>query len=122
MKKTIIYFKLSSLLLFFTGMINAQCPSVTINPLSQTVTCNGPPVTFTAIISPTTNITAQWFGSGGVLLNVSNTSPSSVFITTPGTYTFLATDNTSSCTTTQTVNVAGGSTIPTLSLSGIAGN
>lgn len=99
----------------------AQCPSVTVTPVSQTYTCNAAPVTFTAVFSPTANISARWIGPGGSPIMLSNASPLIFSTSNPGTYTFEATNNLSSCVTTQTVSVIAGASVPSFSVISISG-
>jgi hypothetical protein len=105
MKK--LFFVLISLSL--ANFSKAQCPSVTVSPISKTLTCNGAPATFTANFSPTTNVTGVWLGPGGSVVNTTSTSPSVLQTSNPGTYTFMATNNT--CTTSQTIVVVKSNTI-----------
>lgn len=111
MKKIITY-----VLLFTFHLIKSQCPSVTLTPISQTLICNGAPLTFSAIFSPTTNVTGKWIGPGGSQVSTSGVSPLTITTSNPGTYTFEAIHNISNCVTTQTVSVISSTIVPSMSV------
>lgn len=98
-----------------------SAPSVTVTPITQAISCNSASANFTAMCTPTTNITGQWFDpsnapigslSGStVLLNASN----------PGIYTVVFVDVSSGCSTSQTVSVTAPSTVPTMTVNNLNG-
>lgn len=104
-----IYILLVLQIIWMTSV--AQCPSVTVTPITQTVTCGGPILTFTAFFTPTTNVAGVWIGPGNSLVNVSLSTPVTLQTSNPGTYTFMATNLTSSCVTAQTVTAVRQMTI-----------
>lgn len=118
MKK--IYFLIIAIA--FSLFAKGQCPTVTITVLSKTLTCNGPAATFTANFSPTINMQGIWLAPGGVIVNTTTTSPSILTANSPGTYTFIVTNNTTSCSVSQTVMaVRANSTIPTMTVGSVFG-
>jgi hypothetical protein len=117
MKKSIYLFIFLNV--FF--LVRSQCPSVTVSPISKTLTCSGAPVTFTASFTPATNISGVWYGPGGSVVDVTSSSPSIMQTANPGTYTFVATDLLSTCATSQTVAVLANSVIPTMSITAANG-
>ena len=69
--------------------------------------------------STNTNVSYLWGGPGGGILNGATTS--SPTIGTVGTYTLLVTDNTSSCSVTQTISVANSSVLAQFIASPVTG-
>lgn len=96
---------------------NAQCPTVTVAPITRTMVCNGAPASFTAAFSPTTNVTGFWTDGTAIMGGPSSTSPSVFYAAAPGTYSFIATNNTNSCVTIQTVVVVSNTIVPTMTVS-----
>ena len=107
--------------ILISTFINAQCPTITVTPISGTITCNGAPAIFNAQFSPTLNVSAKWIGNGGTPIVFSNTSPVTINISNPGTYTFVTTNNTNSCSTTQTVSVISSSIVPSMTINPVNG-
>ncbi len=80
--------------------------------VSGPITCNGPAVTATAVVTPPGNLYFYtWFSNGQVLSN----SPL-LTVTQPGTYFVLVTDSLQTCTSIDTVVVTGDSGIPTVNI------
>lgn len=101
---------------FLCYLIKSQCPSVTVTPISQSLLCNGSSLTFTAIFTPSINVTGKWIGPGGSQVIVSGVSPVVLNTSNPGTYTFQAINNVSSCITTQTMSVISSTIVPSMSV------
>lgn len=101
---------------FLCYLIKSQCPSVTVTPISQSLLCNGSSLTFTAIFTPSINVTGKWIGPGGSQVIVSGVSPVVLNTSNPGTYTFQAIHNVSSCITTQTMSVISSTIVPSMSV------
>lgn len=112
MKNLITSSKIAFLILSIAGIAKAQCPTITITPVSATLACATTPVTFTANTTPSTNVSYMWTQPGG------NTPLAGQYCTpgAPGIYTFSATHNISGCTTTQTVQVYSNGCIPNVSV------
>ncbi|MES2681299.1 MAG: gliding motility-associated C-terminal domain-containing protein [Bacteroidota bacterium] len=90
--------------------VNTVVPQMSVNPVNQSINC-GPGVVATATgvaISPTTNVSHQWFGPDGVL---NPPSGGQVSIYNPGingsngTSTLVITDLINGCTASRTVQV-----------------
>jgi hypothetical protein len=108
-------------LFLISFLMRSQCPTATLVPFTSTITCNGAAATFTAVYSPTPNVTYQWLNPGGSVASTGAGSPAIFSVASPGTYSFLVTDNTSSCTVTQTFAVLSGTTTPSITVNAISG-
>jgi len=100
---------------------NTVAPTVTVSPLIGTLICNGPPVTFTAVSSPTTNVTGYWINPGGSLYNSPVASPVVLSAKSMGTYSVVFVNGSNGCATSNTVSVIGSTVIPTMSVSSSMG-
>jgi len=99
-----------------TIVSNTISPTVTVTPVTKTITCNGAPATFTASSSTTVNVTGQWFGAFGVAAGPASASPVIGSFNAPGTYTAVFTNVANGCTNSQTIAVIGSTVIPTMSI------
>lgn len=95
---------------------NTTAPTITVNPTSANILCNGAPVTFTATSSTTLNVVGQWFGPPGVPLTGVSSTPLLMTCNAPGTYTVIFTNVSTGCSNTQTVSVTSNSQVPTMSV------
>ncbi len=102
--------------------VNTVAPVTSVSPVNQNINC-GPGVVATATsmaISPTTNVTHQWFGPDGVY-NVPTGGQVSIYYPgingSNGTSTVVVTDLINGCTTTKTVQVVStGGNYPSFSI------
>lgn len=95
---------------------NTTIPTITVTPISRTLTCNGAPATFTALSSTTVNVVGQWYGAAGGATGPVSASPVIGSFNAPGTYTAVFTNVATGCTNSQTVAVIGSTVIPTMSI------
>jgi gliding motility-associated-like protein len=95
---------------------NTAVPGVTVNPIGGTLTCGGPPVTFTAISSSTTNIVGQWYDAAGNSVGPISSTPLLYAATAPGTYSVAFTNSITGCVSSQTVSVAANTIVPTMTI------
>ncbi|MBN8694129.1 MAG: gliding motility-associated C-terminal domain-containing protein [Bacteroidetes bacterium] len=95
---------------------NTAVPTVSVNPITGNLTCNGAPATFTATSSTTVNIVGQWFAPPGVPVGGLSSTPLVGAFNAPGTYTVVFTNVANGCSNSQTVSVTSNSTIPTMSV------
>lgn len=99
------------------GIISSTLvPSVTVTPISRTITCNGAPATFTAITNTTVNITGVWQAPGNSISSGPSIMPLMLNAGSPGTYTATFTNLINGCSSSQTVAVVANTTIPTMSV------
>jgi gliding motility-associated-like protein len=101
---------------------NTTAPSVTVSPISQTLTCNGGCKTFTATTSSTTNIVGQWFDPSTAPIGPVSGTPLIMCANSPGTYTVVFTNLITGCTSSQTVFVAANITIPSITITPVTSN
>lgn len=99
-----------------TIIANTVAPTVTVTPISRTLTCNGAPVTFTALTSTTVNVVGQWFGASGGATGPSSIAPVIGSFNSPGTYTAVFKNTVTGCSNSQTVSVTSSSVVPTMSV------
>lgn len=111
-------------LLFILSIANiySQCPSITLSSSSNSLSCNGPAVTLTAVFSPSNNTIGKWIGPQGAPMLSSSVSPVIVTTGNPETYTFVATNTLTSCSTQQTISITSSSIIPSVYISPAWGN
>ncbi len=90
--------------------VNTVIPQSSVAPVNQSINC-GPGVVATATgvaISPTTNVSHQWFGPDGII-NPSSGGQVSIYYPgingANGTSTFVLTDLINGCSTTKTIQV-----------------
>lgn len=95
---------------------NTAVPSVTVTPVTRTITCNGAPATFTAITTTTTNITGVWLDPGATIVSGPSATPLLLSAGAPGTYTVVFTNVANGCSSSQTVAVIANTTVPTMSV------
>lgn len=100
----------------------SQCTSITLSSSSNSLTCNGPAVTLTAVFSPTNNTVGKWIGPQGAPMLSSSVSPVVVATGNPETYTFVATNTLTSCSTQQTISITSSSIVPSVYISPAWGN
>ncbi len=104
---------------------NLSAPNFTITPvLTQSIGCNQPCKSFTAVCSTTSNVFGAWYDVSSVT-PVPITGPSSGIIIVcagkPGTYAVTYTNVITGCTSTQTVAVTSNTSVPTLTISSVLG-
>ncbi len=100
---------------------NTTVPSVTVNPISGNITCNGAPACFTAVCSPTVNVQGQWLDPSLSPIGGLSNSPVLLCANQPGVYTASFTNITNGCSRTQTVSVTSSSVIPTMTINALNG-
>ena len=100
---------------------NTAAPTVTVNPITGNLSCNGAPACFTAICTPTLNVQGQWFAPGPVAVGGLSNSPLLGCFNAPGTYTALFTNITNGCVGTATVSVTSASVVPTMTVNALNG-
>jgi gliding motility-associated-like protein len=91
---------------------SAGAPSVTLNPVTNTITCTNTLVTV-SISSTVSPATYTWSGSG----IVSGNGTPTITVNQGGTFNFTLTNTTNSCTTSNNLSVAQNITVPTTSIS-----
>ncbi len=112
--------KLFFLLMFIIA--GGYCSGIFAQPcqvnatVSGTISCNGPAVTATAVVTPPGNTYFYtWFANGQVLSN-----SAVLTVTQPGTYFVFVTDSLQSCSAQDTVVVTGDPSVPNVSISSSA--
>jgi gliding motility-associated-like protein len=106
---------------FITISQNTTAPTVTVTPPSQALTCNGGPVSFTAVSTPTSNVFGQWFDAGNLPIGGLSGSPLLLSTSVPGVYTASFVSVFTGCTASETVNVTAPSAIPTMTVNAVNG-
>ncbi len=95
----------------FSGAIAQPCQVEAM--VSGPITCNGPVVTATAVVTPPGNTYFYtWFANGQVLSN-----SQVLTVTQPGIYFVFVTDSLQSCSAQDTVTVVGDQGIPSVNIS-----
>jgi uncharacterized repeat protein (TIGR01451 family) len=101
------------LMAFWASYVQAQCPYTVEVVQSAPLSCNGGPVTLTAVFNPAgTGYTVQWFANGAVINTIS------LSITQPGNYFAVVADSGSGCTSTVVHTAIVDSTLTTASIVG----
>jgi len=106
---------------------STNAPSFTVSPvLTQSIGCNQPCKTFTAIASTTTNVFGTWYDiTTGTTTPVPLVGPSGGTVVlcagTPGLYAITFTNMVTGCTTTQTVSVTSNTSVPTMTINSVLG-
>jgi gliding motility-associated-like protein len=104
---------------------NTAVPIMTVTPVgTQSIGCNQPCKTFTAIASTTTNIFGTWYDvSSNPPVPLVGPSGGTVVLCagTPGTYAITFTNVINGCTATQTVGVTSNSVVPTITVTSVLG-
>lgn len=95
---------------------NTTAPSITVTPVTKTITCNGAAATFTAITTTTTNIVGQWFDASMTPQGGASGTPVLLSTGNPGIYTIVFTNVATGCASSQTVSVVSLSVVPTMSV------
>ncbi len=97
-------------------------PSVTVLPVAtQSIGCNQPCKTFTAITTTTTNMVGTWLdASNNVIVGPSGT-PLVLCAGSPGIYTAMYLNTINGCSTTQTVAITSNTSVPTMTINSILG-
>lgn len=102
-------------LLFCSGLIRSQCPTVSC-PAVLTLTNCQTGQTVAATSSYSANITSRWIGPGNIPISSVETSTSVVNLNFNATYTVEFKDNSSNCVVSKTLSVAGVGGRPNFSL------
>jgi gliding motility-associated-like protein len=101
---------------------NTTAPSMTVSPISQTLTCNGGCKTFTAVTTTTTNIIGQWFDPSSSAMGPVSGTPLIMCANAPGTYTATFCSQITGCCTSQTVAVSANTIVPTITITPVTNN
>jgi len=84
--------------------------SVTTSPNTTVLTCNDTMITITGA-STTPDITGEWTGPNGVILN------NPIEVQNPGTYTYQVTDNVTGCQASSSINITVDTLVPAIQIS-----
>jgi gliding motility-associated-like protein len=102
--------------------INTVAPTNSVNPVTQVITCSTlSPATFSGSVNtPTVNFTSSWYSPvnppPAPPMSSCGTTLCPVYITSPGTYTFMTCNSVNGCCTSKTIQVVTTSAFPTYTI------
>ncbi len=100
---------------------NTTAPTVTVNPITGNLSCNGAPACFTAVCTPTVNVQGQWYNPSLSPIGGLSNSPILLCANQPGVYTCSLLNITNGCVGTGSVSVTSASVVPTMTINALNG-
>ncbi|HWY11570.1 MAG TPA: gliding motility-associated C-terminal domain-containing protein [Bacteroidia bacterium] len=100
---------------------NTTAPTITVNPITASITCNGACKTFTATTAANPNVFGTWYDPFGNAITPASGTPVIMCANAPGNYVATFTNTTNGCKGSQTISVTSNTAVPTISVTSVLG-